>query len=239
MAVRQPMYEDGALCLVTGGPLRPGGPALTARLCEACQPGPGDLVLDMGCGAGGTVQYLRSGWGAAAVGIDRSGALLLQGRQAASLPLACAAAGALPFAGDSLDVVLAECSFSASSDSGDFLAEARRVLRPGGRLGISDVYVRNPAGSAALRALPFSCGLSSAPEENALMEHLHGQGFTLQLWEDHSAVLKELSRQAVQVHGSANAFWGLAEPGVDPLDIAIAISRAKLGYFLLVAQKMV
>jgi len=142
MTAGQAMYEGGSLGLATGGPLRPGGWALTERLIAQCELNAGDLVLDVGCGAGLTVQYLLESCAIRAVGLDRSPALFLPG-----LPLAYALATAIPMASETVDALLAECSLSSIAELGAFLAEARRVLRPCGRLAISDVYLREPAGA--------------------------------------------------------------------------------------------
>jgi hypothetical protein len=50
-------------------------------------------------------------------------------------------------------------------------------------------------------------------------------------------VLKYLAAQMILSHGSMREFWGHSEPDADPLDIQIAIGKAKLGYYLLVAGK--
>ena len=46
-----------------------------------------------------------------------------------------------------------------------------------------------------------------------------------------------LGVQIILSYGSVQRFWSQSEPAADPLDIQIAIGKAKLGYYLLVAQK--
>ncbi len=231
-------YENGALSLATGEALRPGGQDLTGRLLQLCQLPAGASLLDVGCGTGSTVQYMRDQAALLAFGLDRS-ELLLQTALSLrpQLPLTCGWAKSLPFASDSLHAILAECSLSTFSELDAVLAEFWRVLRPAGRLALSDIYARNSDGLPALRALPLRCGLRDAQTQPELLARLRSHGFEMITWEDHSETLKYLATQLTLAHGSTSGFWNRAEPDVDAMDLQIAISKAKLGYYLLVAEK--
>jgi len=235
----QPMYQNGSLSQATGGPLRPGGLDLTARMLAFCELPPAARVLDLGCGTGSTVEELRACAACHAFGIDRSELLLQTGLTLhPGLPLACAWGKSLPLASGSMDAILAECSLSAMSDLEAVLSEFGRVLRQGGRLALSDVYACNPAGLPALRALPLTCGLRDALTQAQLTARLLAHGFEILVWEDHSETLKYLAAQMILSHGSLSEFWGKSEPAADPLDLQLAISKAKLGYYILVAGKV-
>ncbi len=239
MTARQPMYENGVLGQATGGTLHPGGLDLTRRMLAWCGLPLSATILDVGCGSGETVEYLHGLGYTRAFGLDRSCLLAVEGEtHCPGLPLTCAAGEALPLPGSRVDAILAECSLSAMGSSQPVLTEFGRVLRPGGLLALSDVYARYPAGLPALHALPFSCGLSKASTQDELAGRLQAGGFTLLVWEDHSEVMKTLTAQIIRSSGSLAAFWVRAEPGVDALDLLIAISRAKLGYYLAVARKV-
>jgi arsenite methyltransferase len=231
-------YENGSLSQATGGPLRPGGEDLTERLLSLCELHAGDFVLDVGCGTGGTVRYLLDVLSVYSIGIDRSELLLQTGVfNDPRLPLVCAWGKSLPVQSAQADAVVAECSLSAMSDLESTLNEFSRVLYPGGRLALSDIYVRNPDGIPALRALPLSCGLREARTKDDLSERLQAHGFEISVWEDHSDTLKVLAAQMILSHGSMQEFWSHSEPAADALDIQLAIGKAKLGYYLLVAGK--
>jgi SAM-dependent methyltransferase len=203
--------------------------ALTERALEVCGLPMGARVLDVGCGAGATVQYLQH-WGYRAGGVDLSALLLGEGRRKSSNLLFFQADGAyLPLADGRIDAVLAECSLSVLADTGAALAEFYRLLRRGGYLVVSDVYARNPVGLAALRALPAAFCVSGAVSQAELVAQLTQLGFELVLWEDHSQVLRQLAGPLLPVKFS----------GLEALDAQLALAQAKPGYFLLIARKTV
>jgi SAM-dependent methyltransferase len=227
------VYENPALRGALGDVLRPGGLALTDEALMACGLPPAARVLDVGCGAGATVTHLRDHHGLAAVGIDASTRLLAAGRsQGRALPLALARGERLPIGAGALDAVLAECSLSVMADVDAALAEFRRVLKPGGRLVLADLYTRVPdAPPRPQERPPISClrgALSRTQLEGKLAEH----GFNLMTWQDRSAALKVLAARLILAGISPVQFWG-GTCG----DAAGAIRNLKPGYFWLIAGK--
>ena len=111
----------------------------------------GQAILDIGCGLGGTLLAIdRALEGVRLVGVNIDPDQLavarraLQARARNGWSLHEANACALPFASASFDRVLAiECAFHFPSRA-RFLAEVGRVLRPGGRLVLTD-FVASPA----------------------------------------------------------------------------------------------
>ncbi len=99
---------------------------------------PGQRVLDLGCGAGGTVAELRSR-GVDAVGIDFSPLMIeaaIQGHQLHNY-VSCAEAADLPFETNSFEVVIADVvlqHLAFQARLGDAFRDVNRVLRPDGQL---------------------------------------------------------------------------------------------------------
>ncbi len=108
---------------------------------------PGETVLDLGSGTGGDVliSARRVAPGGSAIGIDMTDEMVALARANA------AKAGVenveflkgyleeIPLPDASVDVVISNCVINLAADKAKVLAEAARVLRPGGRFAVSDV----------------------------------------------------------------------------------------------------
>jgi arsenite methyltransferase len=166
-----------------------GNPVLVADLGE------GETVLDLGSGGGIDVilSARRVGETGLAYGLDMTDEMLALARenaQAAKVRNAIFVKGVIeeiPLPADSIDVVISNCVVNLSTDKPAVLTEIARVLRPGGRIGISDVVAEDrlsPEGRAergsyvgciagALSKGEYEAGLEAAGFEQISIEFTH------------------------------------------------------------------
>jgi ubiquinone/menaquinone biosynthesis C-methylase UbiE len=175
------------------------------------------------------------------MGLDRSSVLLEEGaRTNCGSPLLRGRAEQIPIGDGSVEAVFCECVLSLCSDPLDPLQEFVRVLQVGGYLVLTDLYCRDssaPAQEAGKSCV--SCCLQGAVDRTVVEARIAAAGFDLLLWEDHSALLKQLAGQLIFTYGSLDAFWSVIA-GPDVAEVVNSGGRGgckRPGYYLSVAQK--
>ena len=167
-----------------------GNPTAVAELRE------GERVLDLGSGGGIDVllSARRVGPTGRAIGLDMTDEMLaLAQRNAAeagvtNVEFLKGHIEAIPLPGDSIDVVISNCVINLAADKPAVFREIARVLKPGGRMGVTDIVAedRLTPGERAARgsytgciagALSFSefrAGLEAAGLEDIRLTPTHG-----------------------------------------------------------------
>ena len=139
--------------------LRPGGIGLTRRLLSAAAPAPGERVVELGPGVGRTAELLLASRPSSYRAVDPNPegrdqvAAILDKHPGAEYVVADAAATGLPDA--SADLVVGEAMLTIQSDEHKraVVAEAVRVLAPGGRYAIHELALRGDRSAEELDAV--------------------------------------------------------------------------------------
>ena len=189
-----------------------GNPTAVAELRE------GDTVLDLGSGGGIDVilSAKRVGPTGTAYGLDMTDEMLaLAQRNAREAGIGNAhflkgVIEQIPLPADSVDVVISNCVINLSVDKPAVLTEIARVLKPGGRIGISDVVAedrltpeeRAERGSyvgciaGALSKGEYEAGLEAAGFEQLSVEFTHRVADGM-----HGAIVKAVKTRAPEAKG--------------------------------------
>jgi arsenite methyltransferase len=148
---------------------------------------PGEIVLDLGSGGGIDVllSARRVGPTGFAYGLDMTDEMLALAnrnaneRDVANVRFLQGEIEHIPLPDASVDVVISNCVINLSADKPQVLREAFRVLKPGGRLAVSDVVVQGSLPSAIRTSVDAWAGcLGGALEEREYRSFLADVGFT-------------------------------------------------------------
>ncbi len=148
---------------------------------------PGETVLDLGSGGGIDVllSAARVGPTGFAFGLDMTDDMLALARKnqaeagATNVAFLKGEIENIPLPDSSVDVIISNCVINLSADKDRVLAEAFRVLRPGGRFAVSDVVTRGevPAEVRSSMLLWVGC-IAGALDETDYTRRLTQSGFT-------------------------------------------------------------
>ena len=195
---------------------------------------PGQTVLDLGSGGGIDVllSATRVGPTGKVYGLDMTDEMLALAREnqrkagATNVEFLKGTIEAIPLPDQSVDVIISNCVINLSVDKDAVLREAFRVLKPGGRLAVSDVVISGEVPVEIRRSMELWVGcVAGALQEEEYLAKLRAAGFEaaeLESWrvyqiEDARAFLTEsgidVDRVAPQVEGKiASAFIRARRP---------------------------
>ena len=146
----------------------------------------GETVLDLGSGGGIDVllSAKRVGPTGRAYGLDMTDEMLALAREnqrkagVENVEFLKGEIEAIPLPDNSVDVIISNCVINLSADKDRVLAEAHRVLKPGGRVAVSDVVVRGEVPAAIRRSVELWIGcVAGALEEQEYRDKLAKAGF--------------------------------------------------------------
>jgi len=247
-------YGSDFARLLLGESFHPGGTRLTGRLGSLLNLGPDSHVLDVAAGRGASAFYLSESFHCNVTGIDLSEenvrfatAEAEQRGLSATLKFELGDAEKLPCARSTFDAIVCECAFCTFPNKPVAAQEFSRVLKPGGRLGLSDL-TRSKESIPELEGLLswIACIGDALPVERytALFEQA---GFCVSCVEDRSDALIEMVQQVQMKLLGAEIAVGLKKLDLPGVDFATAKHFAQaalkatrdrsLGYVVIAASK--
>ncbi|MDQ6831356.1 MAG: arsenite methyltransferase [Gemmatimonadota bacterium] len=196
---------------------------------------PGETVLDLGSGGGIDVllSARRVGPSGKAYGLDMTDDMLALARAnaleagATNVEFLKGEIESIPLPNDSVDVVISNCVINLSGDKRRVLAEAFRVLKPGGRFAVSDVVVQGELPADIKRSMELWVGcVAGALEESEFRAMLVDAGF------------ESPTIEMTRTYGIEDARGFLAESGLD-VDAVASTVAGKVGAAFVRARKPV
>lgn len=189
----------------------------------------GETVLDLGSGGGIDVllSAKRVAPGGRAYGLDMTDEMLALAREnqrKAGISNAEFLKGEIeniPLPDNSVDVIISNCVINLSADKDCVLQQALRVLKPGGRLAISDVVVRGEIPSAVRRNVELWVGcVAGALDESVYRQKLAAAGF------------EGIEIEPTRIYRVEDARQFLAEKGIDVDGIAPLVDGKFMSAFI-------
>ena len=193
----------------------------------------GEVVLDLGSGGGIDVllSARRVGRTGFAFGLDMTDEMLALAREnqrkagVTNVEFLKGEIEHIPLPDASVDVVISNCVINLSADKDRVLAEAFRVLKPGGRFAVSDVVVRGEVPPALRRNVELWIGcVAGALEEQEYRDKLAKAGFD------------SIGVEPTRVYRAEDAREFLAAQGIDAESIAAQVDGKFMSAFVRAAR---
>jgi ubiquinone/menaquinone biosynthesis C-methylase UbiE len=193
-----------------------GNPTALAQLS------PGEIVLDLGSGGGIDVllSARRVGPAGKAYGLDMTDEMLAlaeENKRKSGLTNVEFLRGEMehiPLPDNSVDVIISNCVINLSADKDQVLREAFRVLKPGGRLAVSDIVTRGDIPSSVRRSVELWVGcIAGALDEQDYLARLRRAGFV------------DASIEPTRVYRVDDAREFLNAQGIDVNEVAAAVDE--------------
>lgn len=190
---------------------------------------PGEIVLDLGSGGGIDVllSARRVAPGGKAYGLDMTDEMLALAREnqrkagVDNVEFLKGDIEHIPLPDASVDVIISNCVINLAADKRTVLAEAFRVLKPGGRFAVSDVVVRGELPEAVRRSMELWVGcVAGALEEQEFRRLLAEVGF------------EAIGIEPTRIYAFEDARTVLAGAGLDAESLAREVGGRIMGAFV-------
>ncbi len=183
---------------------------------------PGEVVVDLGCGGGMDVLLAarQVGPGGKAIGIDMTADMLVRARAGAEKVGATnaefyqAEIDNLPLADNSVDCIISNCVINLVPEKDKVFREMLRVLKPGGRLAISDIALKQPLPAEVKSSIEAYVGcIAGAVLIEEYERQLHAAGFAAVVVTDTGADLNAYAQAGLA--GTSCCSGSLPDPAGD------------------------
>jgi arsenite methyltransferase len=190
---------------------------------------PGEIVLDLGSGGGIDVllSAKRVGPAGKAYGVDMTDEMLALAREnqkkagVQNVEFLKGTIENIPLPENSVDVIISNCVINLSGDKDRVMREAFRVLKPGGRLAVSDVVVRGELPADVRKSMELWVGcMAGALQESEYLQKLQAAGFT------------SMEVQPTRVYRAEEPLEFLAAAGLDADRVAALIDGKFISAFI-------
>lgn len=197
---------------------------------------PGANIVDLGCGTGTSALILAADTGLNVSAIDLSAdnirrakeRLLPDEKSHSRIQFQQADAHELPFEDGYFDGVIAECTFSLFAQQQTVLEEVKRILKPAGQLGITDMAVGGPLpDDIASIVAPWTC-LVDVVDQRAYSDIFINAGFSIREFSDESFTLQSLIsglKRKLLLLGVGGVVTGVTIPKLDIAEIKYWLDR--------------
>jgi SAM-dependent methyltransferase len=244
-------YQHDVVALVLGESYHPGGLDLTRRLARTLGLRRGQRALDVASGPGASALLLADEFGTDVDGVDLGAISVERARDSAAgrsledqVRFHVGDAERLPFADATFDAVVCECAFCTFPAKASAAAEFARVLRPGGRVGLTDVTLDPARLDPQLATLAgYVACLADARPAAEYEGFLAAAGLRTIVSEPHDDALAGMVEQ-IEARVRALSILGLPGVTIDLTSVLgylaaarRAVSDGVAGYHLLVAEK--
>lgn len=239
------VYQSDFARMLLGESFHPGGLRLTRRLGELMNLGAGMRVLDVASGKGDSAIFIGQHFGCEVVGVDfgsdnvKTANANAEVRGTAHLvSFVEGDAERLDLKDASFDAVMCECAFCTFPDKAQAAAECARVLRSGGRVGLSDLTRTGPLPDELEGLLAWVACIGDARPVEEYVHFLTVAGISEIHVEAHDGALIEMVRDirgrllAIELAGK------LGKLNLEGIDLEDAKSLARAAHHAIRAKHL-
>lgn len=249
------LYQRDWIRLLLGDSFHPGGLLLTEHLGMLLNLEPGLRVLDVASGQGTSAIRLAQRFGCRVLGIDYGYETVQGALQAAAtagvdhlVSFQQGDAEHLPLHDGTFDVIMCECAFCTFPDKHKAASEFIRVLKSGGRVGLSDLTRSGDVPEDLQGLLAWIACIADAQPIDSYIRYLVQAGLMIDAVEQHDDALAEMVHEIRGILLGAELFVKLQKvelPGGIDFEQAKALARSaaaaiqarQFGYAVITATK--